>query len=117
MISSGINFQDQMTKLMKKFIIDSNSFEIIDGDSLYMPKRILKAAFKNLNETVLIISAIGPQSAGKSTFLNFLFRCDFMTSIGRCTKGIYGTYIKSVNVSSYDCILILDTKGLLSIFR
>jgi hypothetical protein len=29
--------------------------------------------------------------------LNFLFGCDFASSSGRCTKGIYGTFLKLSN--------------------
>jgi ABC-type lipoprotein export system ATPase subunit len=74
--------------------LSGSSFEIIDGDMLYMPKEFLKTIFKDLDEKVLVLSVIGPQSSGKSTLLNFLFGCDFLTSTGRCTRGIYGTYIK-----------------------
>jgi hypothetical protein len=57
---------------------------------------------------------LGPQSSGKSTLLNFLFGCDFTSSAGRCTKGIYGTYFEIENKNLYECdaILILDTEGL-----
>jgi ABC-type lipoprotein export system ATPase subunit len=40
----------------------------------------------------MIVSIFGPQSSGKSTLLNFVLGCDFSSSTGRCTKGIYGTY-------------------------
>ena len=110
-----VSFSDQLSEIYKNYIYDGNPFEIIDGDSLYMPKDFLKKVFKGKKESVLIISVLGPQSSGKSTLLNFLFGCDFMTSTGRCTKGIYGTYIKSTNFTAYDSILILDTEGLLAI--
>ena len=80
-----------------------------------MPKDIMKKVFANIPDNCLVLTIIGPQSSGKSTLLNFLFGCDFMTSTGRCTKGIYGTYIKSTNFRAYDSILILDTEGLLAI--
>jgi hypothetical protein len=57
----------------------------------------------------------GPQSSGKSTLLNYLFGCDFASSDGRCTSGVYGTYYEiSGGTLSYDGILILDTEGLFS---
>jgi ABC-type lipoprotein export system ATPase subunit len=59
-----------------------------------MSRDFLKTIFKDLTEKVIVLSVIGPQSSGKSTLLNFLFGCDFLTSTGRCTRGIYGTYIR-----------------------
>jgi len=41
-----------------------------------------------------------------------LFGCDFSSSSGRCTKGIYGTFLKLANFNILDGILILDTEGL-----
>lgn len=40
----------------------------------------------------MVIGIVGRQSSGKSTLLNTVFGCDFMSSVGRCTKGVYGTY-------------------------
>lgn len=66
----------------------------------------------------MVIGILGPQSSGKSTLLNFLFGCDFLSIDGRCTKGVYGTYYEISNKNIYNCdsILILDTKGLFSTF-
>ena len=50
--------------------------------------------FELREEKTIVISVLGPQSSGKSTLLNFLFGCDFATSEGRCTRGVYGTYFK-----------------------
>ena len=82
-----------------------------------MPIDILKKIFKGNDEKVIIISVIGPQSSGKSTFLNFLFGCDFLTSSGRCTRGIYGTYFRFTNFNNCNGILVLDTEGLFSILN
>ena len=91
-------------------------FEIIDGDNLYFPTKFYKEALGIYdNKRILVVSIIGPQSSGKSTLLNFLFGCNFQTSAGRCTRGIYGTYIKLTDINNYDGIFILDTEGLLSI--
>ena len=54
---------------------------------------------------------IGAQSSAKSTLLNYLFKCNFATSAGRCTKGIYFT-IAECNGKT---ILILDTEGLIAV--
>jgi len=43
-----------------------------------------------------------------------LFGCDFSTSEGRCTRGVYGTYFKFSNriLSNCDGLFLLDTEGL-----
>ena len=68
------------------------------------------------------MTIIGPQSSGKYTLLNFLFGCDFSTSEGRCTRGIYGTYFKFGSkkgkfsrLTNCDGILVLDTEGLFAL--
>lgn len=43
-----------------------------------------------------------------------MFGCVFATSVGRCTKGIYGSIIKLNENLDYDYALIIDTEGLLS---
>ena len=45
-----------------------------------------------LDKKVIVVGVFGPQSSGKSTLLNYLFGCDFASSDGRCTSGVYGTY-------------------------
>jgi ABC-type lipoprotein export system ATPase subunit len=67
----------------------------------------------------MIVSIFGPQSSGKSTLLNFVLGCDFMSSAGRCTKGIYGTYLEIANKQIPNCeaILVLDTEGLFSNYK
>lgn len=46
---------------------------------------------------VIVIGIVGLQSSGKSTILNSVFGCDFMSSVGRCTKGVYATYYEVSN--------------------
>ena len=46
-----------------------------------------------MNDEILVISVIGPQSSGKSLLLNTLFGTQFQSSAGRCTKGVYGCLI------------------------
>lgn len=41
-----------------------------------------------------MLSILGPQSSGKSTLLNYLFGCQFSSSVGRCTRGVYGSLVK-----------------------
>ena len=91
-------------------------FEIIDGDLLEMPKKLMTKILENKDDRAIVITILGPQSSGKSTLLNFLFGCDFATSEGRCTRGVYGTYFKfSENRTQYnsvnqcDGIFLIDT--------
>lgn len=76
-----------------------------------MPQKLLKDSLSNLDRRVLVVTILGQQSTGKSTLLNFLFGCDFSASVGRCTKGIYGTYyeVKDQKIRNFDIILVLDT--------
>ena len=82
-----------------------------------MSKNLMKDVFKCLNERCLVISIIGPQSSGKSTLLNFLFGCDFATSEGRCTRGVYGTFFRFNDqfMANFDGIFVIDTEGLFSV--
>jgi hypothetical protein len=115
--NSSINLNDFLVSLKKENLLNSYPFEIIDGDLLYMPKEFYKTIFKGMNDRVIVISVLGPQSSGKSTLLNFLFGCNFVTSSGRCTKGVYGTYFKVSNFNSCDGILVLDTEGLFGLLN
>jgi hypothetical protein len=51
-----------------------------------------------------------------------MFGCDFATSQGRCTRGVYGTYFKFAenkgyfkNISNCTGIFVIDTEGLFGI--
>ncbi len=82
-----------------------------------MPINLFKGLEDQLlnNKRVIIIGIFGPQSSGKSTLLNYLFGCDFASSDGRCTSGVYGTYYEvDGGVLKCDGIFILDTEGLFS---
>ena len=96
-----------------KLIEAGYPFEIIDGDNLFMPAEFLEAAFQKIRplKRFCIVSIIGPQSSSNSTLLSHLFDCDFNVSDGRCTRGIYGSIIKS-NIPEYDYIMIIDSEGL-----
>ena len=92
-------------------------FEIIDGDALELPKDVMKQIFKPINDRCLVLTILGPQSSGKSTLLNFLFGCDFATSEGRCTRGVYGTFFRfnDQRISNFDGVFVIDTEGLFAI--
>lgn len=63
-----------------------------------------------------MVSVLGPQSAGKSLLMNFLFGTQFLTSAGRCTKGVYGSVLRLVDqkTGKKRKILLLDTEGIQS---
>ena len=91
---------------------------LVDGKNLLFGNKYLKDFCQKLSlekkfegKKVYIISVVGAQSSGKSTLLNYLFRCQFETSAGRCTKGMY------FNICEMDdkVIWLIDTEGLLSL--
>ena len=77
----------------------------------------MKKVFASIPDNCLVLTIIGPQSSGKSTLLNFLFGCDFATSEGRCTRGVYGTYFRFSGSCSnaFDGIFVIDTEGLFAL--
>jgi predicted GTPase len=110
------------TELKKTEINNNLPFEIIDGDLLEIPRELMKELFQLRQDRAIVLTIMGPQSSGKSTLLNFLFGCDFATSMGRCTRGVYGTYFKfGENRTQFNrfnnCegIFILDTEGIFGI--
>ena len=64
------------------------------------------------NQKILVVSVIGAQSSAKSTLLNFLFGCNFVTRAGRCTRGLYASFLR---LEDGRLLVVLDTEGLLSI--
>ena len=134
LIKSEGNYVQDFAKNFSSHVERGEPFEIIDGDNLrFFNKEINALLFDlyakqndkslNLNEgemkqAPIIVSIIGPQSSGKSTLLNYCFGCKFITSAGRCTRGIYGSLsrlTRPVNRSNH--FLILDTEGLDAIER
>ena len=108
------------------------AFELIDGDNLRFFNKDINALLTQLykkqfdelsiinegnricmKQAPIVVSIFGPQSSGKSTLLNYCFGCKFLTSAGRCTRGIYGSLSRlsqPINLSNQ--LLILDTEGL-----
>jgi hypothetical protein len=64
------------------------------------------------SQQILVVSVIGAQSSAKSTLLNFLFGCNFVTRAGRCTRGLYASFLR---LQDGRLLVVLDTEGLLSI--
>ena len=113
------------------------AFELIDGDNLRFFNKEIDALLSDLYEeqnkelkilnrgnedlmkqAPIVVSIFGPQSSGKSTLLNYCFGCKFLTSAGRCTRGIYGSLCRlSRPVNCTNQFLILDTEGLDAIER
>jgi hypothetical protein len=77
-------------------------------------KNIMMAgtASKTAGKDILVVSVIGAQSSAKSTLLNFLFGCNFVTRAGRCTRGLYASFMR---LDDGRLLVVLDTEGLLSI--
>ena len=79
-------------------------------------KNIMTAGTASGNNTksgnILVVSVIGAQSSAKSTLLNFLFGCNFVTRAGRCTRGLYASFMR---LDDGRLLVVLDTEGLLSI--
>ena len=84
-------FQDAFYRYANQTLLQGQPLELVDGDNLLFMEDI-KSTFNMIEDKdsdLLVVSVIGPQSAGKSLLLNFLFGAQFLTSAGRCTKGIY----------------------------
>ncbi|CAD8195879.1 unnamed protein product [Paramecium octaurelia] len=111
------NYLDIIVQLLQR----GEPFEFLNGDDLTINFQFLKQLGEKLiknkeQNKILIISILGPQSSGKSTLLNKMFGCHFLTSVGRCTKGMYLQLLKISHKEQfdnlYDYILLLDSEGL-----
>ena len=137
-IGSGNMYHETLSRSLSSFIQTGEQFELIDGDNLVFFSTELNSMFRyfhvwlthftrnfnadnpdnQITEAPLVLSIIGPQSSGKSTLLNYVFGCKFLTSAGRCTRGVYGSLLelkKPINKSKF--LLILDTEGIDSVER
>ena len=100
-------------------VLEGYPMQLLRGNQLQMTAskfiqdimRQLGVELKNRNNLV-VVSVIGAQSSGKSTLLNYLFGCGFATRTGRCTKGLYASF---VSISDGRYLLVLDSEGLLSL--
>ncbi|CAF4433682.1 unnamed protein product, partial [Rotaria sp. Silwood2] len=117
----GIQQSDQLQNFLYQqygeYIRAGYPFEIVDGDNFYFHYNFLCYALSLFHEKkILVISVIGPQNSGKSTLLNYMFGTLFDVRDGRCTRGIYGSFVKS-NRPDFDYIMLIDTEGLLGVER
>ena len=134
------DYEEYSQKFRRNFsnnVERGEAFELIDGDNLRFFNKELNALLSDLyfkqeqelqiinegksilmKQAPIVLSIFGPQSSGKSTLLNYSFGCKFLTSAGRCTRGIYGSLSKlSRPVNNSNNFLILDTEGLDAIER
>ena len=102
------------SKKIFEFLKKGEPFELVDGDNLEFCENTRNQVFGYFSqEKVAVVCILGPQSSGKSTLLNYLFGCEFVSSVGRCTKGIYCSLLK-ITHPYYNYMLVLDTEGLQS---
>ncbi|CAF1474324.1 unnamed protein product, partial [Didymodactylos carnosus] len=104
------NIAEKMTQLMYK----GYPFHILRGRPLRCQSKLLQRCLNYVLQSrtpPYVLTVIGEQSSAKSSLLNAIFGCNFRTSSGRCTIGIY---LSVVQWKSHT-IVILDTEGLLSL--
>jgi ribosome biogenesis GTPase A len=107
--------QQYLQKQYSEYIKAGFPFEIIDGDNFYFQYSFLYEALQPFrNYRPLVISIIGPQNSGKSTLLNYMFGTLFDVRDGRCTRGLYGSLVKT-NRTDFEYIMLIDTEGLLGV--
>ena len=124
--------QNLISKAYVNYMENGFPFEIVDGDNLNIQHQFLTQIMNNFaSQRILVISIIGPQNSGKSTLLNYMFGSLFDVREGRCTRGIYGSFLRLnrltrrsasnlnsealSNLENIDYIMLIDTEGLLSI--
>ena len=128
----GSKYFETFSSNFSNYVERGEPFELIDGDNLrffnqdinvllskfYEKQFYQNSKITNKQRPPIVVSILGPQSSGKSTLLNYCFGCKFLTSAGRCTKGIYASLSKlSQPINDSDHFLILDTEGLDAIER
>ena len=110
----------QLTKqIYTQCVLEGYPMQLLRGNPLQMTAskfiedimRQLGVELKN-RSNLLVVSVIGAQSSAKSTLLNYLFGCGFATRAGRCTKGLYASFVR---ISDGRYLLVLDSEGLLSL--
>ena len=121
----------RVNQCYSKQVLEGEPFELIDGDNLVFYSKDVDVLLRDyyekqsafnfrydmgrrlkLNGAPTVVSIFGPQSSGKSTLLNYCFGCKFVTSAGRCTKGVYGSLFQMKHiVNNSKVLLILDTEG------
>lgn len=96
------------------YLLDKGfSIHLLRGNPLSIKTNLLADIFKRLPNynNIYVISVIGEQSSAKSSLMNALFGCDFRTSAGRCTLGIYMNFVQCGDKT----LVVLDTEGLAAV--
>ncbi len=108
-----LKIKDDFIEKVVELINKGNSIHLLRGRPLKVESKVLESVFDKLSkyQNIFVISIIGQQSSAKSSLLNSLFGCDFHTSAGRCTIGIYLNFVKYKDKT----IVIFDTEGLMSV--
>ncbi|XP_060553582.1 interferon-induced very large GTPase 1-like [Ruditapes philippinarum] len=117
----GLPMLKKMSDIFGCYVADGHPFELVDGDSFYMPYQWIKSVIKCTGANyVMSVSVLGLQSSGKSTLLNTMFGSEFAVRTGRCTRGINAQLIplksehNDKNSSLVNYVLLIDTEGLRS---
>ena len=117
-----------LPQTMAYLFLKKHPLEILNGEYLTVSDIWLKAVFGQLGKVhklalstprVCVISIMGLQSSGKSTFLNSLFRLGLSTKDDKCTRGSNAILLE-VNKSESkgskliipDFVILVDTEGL-----
>jgi len=104
--NDGLN-KDFLIDSKREYILNSDPFQILYGDSQQLSNELYKNVFKGMMNRVVVISVLGLRSSEKSTLLNSLFGCN----ISESSRGILGSFLKRPNLDSDDGILLLDMEG------
>eukprot|EP00746_Dinoflagellata_sp_MGD_P121039 gnl/MRDRNA2_/MRDRNA2_56343_c0_seq1.p1 gnl/MRDRNA2_/MRDRNA2_56343_c0~~gnl/MRDRNA2_/MRDRNA2_56343_c0_seq1.p1 ORF type:complete len:1766 (-),score=343.64 gnl/MRDRNA2_/MRDRNA2_56343_c0_seq1:73-5370(-) len=113
---------DQCLLCLRDRVLGGYPTQLLRGSPLRMgSSKFLKSCLqavdradgsKDDDKGVWVVSVIGAQSSAKSTLMNFLFGCGFATKAGRCTRGLYFSYLRLDNGQR---LIVLDSEGLLSL--
>ena len=107
--------RERLAQTYRDWIIQGNPMQLLRGSPLYMASEFISSILRLFQEgsdrRVFVISVIGMQSSAKSTLLNYLFGCGFETGVGRCTRGLYASYMRTNELD----LLILDSEGLMAV--
>ncbi|TRZ03854.1 hypothetical protein DNTS_018837 [Danionella cerebrum] len=114
---------EKLPEIGAELMLCGHPLELIDGDVNHVPIDWVTAVLEKLlnklgNKKVLVVSAVGLQSSGKSTLLNTMFGLNFEVSSGPCTRGAFMHLLPVEQPVKdevlYEYVLILDTEGLRS---
>ncbi|XP_065835608.1 interferon-induced very large GTPase 1-like [Oscarella lobularis] len=104
-------------KVYLQYLAEGYAMQFLQGKPLQMADQFIKDVLADLDsehetQSLFVVSVIGEQSSGKTTLLNSLFGCGFTTSSGKCTQGLFASYLRLPDNKG---LLVLDSEGLLSI--